>query len=221
MSEKPRDNALPARMEAEFSSLLSELTACGHQASELMVRTRLPGWCCPSLFFLSQRRRRKAIRQFQHGKNADHIPRTRALRLKLSRWFWPSPSLRVAICLCHAAQLFGRPDKQRRYRCEDAIDQMGLPMGISDDVLDSYASKVWITTPETQPGPTTYEQALQLLGVTRRDSRTDIKRAYRKRVSECHPDKLVQQNLSPAERSQAKDRLLKYQQAWELIDRRR
>lgn len=95
-----------------------------------------------------------------------------------------------------------------------------MPVSISDDILDSYASKIWITEPEAQPKPTTYEQALQVLGVTRRDSRTDIKRAYRKRVSECHPDKLAQQDLSPAELSLAKDRLQKYQQAWELIDRR-
>ncbi|WP_150911290.1 DnaJ domain-containing protein [Marinobacter halotolerans] len=248
MASKTPDNTLPRRMEAEFTSLLGELSACGHQASELMVRTRLPGWCRRSLFFflgyiakadgrvtekdigfaetlmralrLSQRQRRKAIRQFQQGKKADTIPRGRALRLRISHRLWPSPSLRVAICLCHAAQLSGRPGKKRRYRCEDAIDQMGLPIGISDDILDSYASKVWITEPETQAQPTTYEQALQLLGVTRRDSRAEVKRAYRKRVSECHPDKLAQRNLSAAELAQAKDRLLRYQQAWELVDRR-
>lgn len=248
MPEKKPENALPARMETEFASLLSELSACGHQAGELMVRTRLPGWCRRSLFFflgyvarsggrvtekdigfaetmmralrLSRRQRRKAIKQFQNGKNAQIIPPAQALRLKITHRLWPSPSLRVAICVCHAAQLFGRPDKQRRYRCEDAVYQMGLPVSISDDILDSYASKVWITEPETQPGPSTYEQALQLLGFTRRDSRAKIKRAYRKRVSECHPDKLAQQDLSPAELSRAKDRLLKYQQAWELVDRR-
>ena len=93
----------------------------------------------------------------------------------------------------------GRPEKPRRYRCEDAIDQMGLPIRVSDDILDSYASKVWITEPESQPRPSTFEQACQVLGVTRRDSREVIKRAYRKKVSECHPDKLAQQKLSPAE----------------------
>ncbi|WP_273070188.1 DnaJ domain-containing protein [Marinobacter sp.] len=57
------------------------------------------------------------------------------------------------------------------------------------------------------------------MGVTRRDSLEVIKRAYRKKVSECHPDKLAQQQVSPREHALAKDRLLHYQQAWELIKR--
>ncbi len=51
MTSETRDNNLPSRMEAEFSELLGELTACGHQATELLVRTRLPRWCRRSLFF--------------------------------------------------------------------------------------------------------------------------------------------------------------------------
>lgn len=242
-----RDTSLPARIEAEFSELLQELSSCGHQANELIMRTSLPRWCRRSLFFflgyiaksegrvteadigfaeammkalkLSMRQRRKAIDSFQKGKNTETIPALRALGLKLSHYVWPSPALRVAICLCHAAQLQGRPGKPRRYRCEDAIDQIGLPIRVSDDILESYASKVWITQPESRPAPTSYEQACQLLGVTRRDSFDVVKRAYRKKVSECHPDKLAQQSLSAMDRARAKDRLLRYQQAWELIKR--
>ena len=242
-----RDSALPARLEAEFSDLLRELASCGHQANQLIRRTSLPLWHRRHLFFflgyiaksegrvteadigfaeammkalrLSLRQRRKAIHWFQTGKNTEAIPRFRALGLKLSHYLWPSPALRMAICLCHAAQLQGRPAKPRRYRCEDAIDQIGLPVRVSDDILESYASKVWITQPESRPPPSSYEQACQLLGVTRRESLEGIKRAYRKKVSECHPDKLAQQTLSAAERARAKDRLLRYQQAWELIKR--
>lgn len=46
-----------------------------------------------------------------------------------------------------------------------------------------------------------------------------IKRAYRKKVSECHPDKLAQQQISVRDQNLAKERLLHYQQAWELIKR--
>src|SRR5690606_27204988 len=84
----------------------------------------------------------------------------------------------------------------------------------------SYASKVWIRTAAPPQKPATYEQACQILGVTRRDSLETIKRAYRKQVSACHPDKLAQQKLTPSEVAMAKDRLLRYQQAWELIRQR-
>lgn len=248
MPAETTDIILPARLEAEFSDLLNELSACGHQAHELLARTLLPGWCRRSLFFflgyiakaegrvteadigfaealmkalkLSPRQRKKAIAQFQNGKSAEELPPYKALGLRLTQRLWPSPALRVAFCLCHAAQLQGRPKKPRRYRCEDTIDQIGLPLRISEEILESYACKVWITQPESQPKPTSYEQACQLLGVTRRDSLDNIKRAYRKKVSECHPDKLAQQTLSASEQARAKDRLLRYQQAWELVKRR-
>ncbi|MCK2150827.1 MULTISPECIES: molecular chaperone DjlA [Marinobacter] len=248
MVESTEQPLLPGRIEAEFTSLLQELSACGHQTSTLLERTRLPGWCRLPLFYflgyiakaegrvseadihyteglikalkLSQRQRRRAINWFQSGKAAEQLPGLRGLSLRLSNRVWPAPALIVAICLCHAAQLMGRPGKQRRYRCEDAIDQIGLPVTVSDDIFDSYASKVWTRHAENLARPTSYEQACELLGVTRRDALIDIKRAYKKKVSGCHPDKLAQQQVSNEERALAKERLLRYQQAWELVKRR-
>ncbi|KEF30778.1 MAG: molecular chaperone DjlA [Gammaproteobacteria bacterium] len=235
-------------MEAEFSGLLRELAACGHQAPTLLDRARLPGWCRRPLFFflgyiakaegrvteadigyaegvikalkLSQRQRKRAINWFQEGKSVNELPRVRGLSFRLSNRLWPAPAITVAICLCHGSQLKGQPGKSRRYRCEDAIDQMGLPVSVSDDIFESYASKVWRRQADNLPQPTSYEQACQLLGVTRRETLTDIKRAYRRKVSECHPDKLAQQHMDAIEQRAAKDRLLRYQQAWELIKRR-
>lgn len=247
MAGSKRQPVLPARMDAEFSSLMRELSACGHQAPALIERAHLPRWCRRPLFFflgyiakadgrvteadigyaeslikamrLSKRQRRRAIGWFQDGKSAGQLPFIRGLAMRLSRRLWPSPALKTAICLCHASQLNGRPAKPRRYRCEDAIDQIGLPVSISEDIFDSYASKVWTRHSENLSRPTSYQQACELLGVTRRDSLEVIKRAYRKKVSECHPDKLAQQQVSPREHALAKDRLLHYQQAWELIKR--
>ena len=64
-----------------------------------------------------------------------------------------------------------------------------------------------------------FEQACELIGATRRTPLAEMKRSYRKKVSECHPDKLAQQDLSDAEMAGAKERLLRYQQAWEIIKR--
>lgn len=247
MTNSDRQPALPARMEAEFSRLMRELSACGHQAPALIERAHLPRWCRRPLFFflgyiakgegrvteadigyaealiksmkLSGRQRRKAIDWFQEGKSARQLPFLRGLAMRLSRRLWPGPALKTAICLCHASQLNGRPGKPRRYRCEDAIDQIGLPVSVSEDIFDSYASKVWARQSTNLSRPTSYQQACELLGVTRRDSLEIIKRAYRKKVSECHPDKLAQRKVSAGEQHLAKERLLNYQQAWELIKR--
>jgi len=247
MSTDSPQTALPPRMEAAFSSLLQRLSTANHQAQTLIGQTGLPRWCRHPLFFflgyiakadgrvseqdirfaenliaalaLSKRQRHKAIRSFQKGKASETLPAFSGLTLRLSHRFRPAPALKVAICLCHAAQLRGRPLKPLRYRCEDAIDQIGLPVTISEDIFDSYAIRMWGDLNDTASKPVTLEQAYTLLGVTRRDPVATIKRAYRKKVSECHPDKLAQQQLSVAEKAVAKERLLRYQQAWELIKR--
>ena len=102
MAGSNRQPVLPARMEAEFSSLMRELSACGHQAPALIERARLPRWCRRPLFFflgyiaksegrvteadigyaeslikamkLSKRQRRRAIGWFQDGKSAGQLP---------------------------------------------------------------------------------------------------------------------------------------------------
>lgn len=245
---KPTTPPLPARIESAFADLLRELSSCGHQASVLMERVRLPRWCQKPLFFflgyiakadgrvmeadiryaeslmkalkLSNRQRKKAIEQFQRGKDSERLPFRQGMMLRFMTSFWPGPVLKTAICLCHGAQVMGQPGKARRYRCEDAVDRIGLPMAVSDDIFESYASKVWIRSSRNVNKPTSYEQACQILGVTRRDDLETIKRTYRKKVSACHPDKLAQQRLTPSEMAMAKDQLLSYQQAWELIKQR-
>ncbi|WP_323751565.1 molecular chaperone DjlA [Marinobacter sp.] len=239
--------SLPASIESVFLDLLRELSSCGHQANTLIERAKLPRRCRKPLFFflgyiakadgrvmegdiryaellmkalrLSTRQRKKAIEQYQHGKNASGVPLHRGLWNRLLAKLSPSAAIKMAMCLCHGAQILGQPSKERRYRCEDAIDNLGLPMAISDDIFASYASKVWIRSAGTAAKPKNYEQACEILGVTRRDSFESMKRTYRKRLSTCHPDKLSQQNLSPPELAAAKDQLLRYQQAWELIKR--
>lgn len=227
---------------------LAAFSRCGSQANVLLETSPLPPWCRHALFRalgyiakadgrvletdirfaeslmaalkLSPGQRRKAISDFKQGKGTSQPgPRHRFL-FRMTTRLWPGPALTTALCLCHGAQITGRPSKARRYRCEDAIDQIGLPVSVSDDIFHYYAGKVWLQTASSIDKPATYDQACEILGVTRRDSLQVIKRSYRKKISACHPDKLAQQNLSPAEQANAKNLLLRYQQAWELIRQR-
>lgn len=244
MAPPLRKTQLSPRTEKAFSELLVALNDCNHKVSELLASKGVPGWCRGTLFFflgyiaradgrvteadirfaevlitalqLKPRQRKRAIARFQLGKDTRSLPVLKGLLLRLSRRVRPAIALKVAFALCHAAQLHGKPSTSRRHRVEDGIDQLGLNLVIADDILESYARKVWVQQPEHSPEPVNYEQACEIIGVTRRDSIDIIKKTYRKRVSECHPDKLAR-DLSIHEQNLAKERLLRYQQAWELI----
>ncbi|MDX1581846.1 MAG: molecular chaperone DjlA, partial [Alphaproteobacteria bacterium] len=219
----------------------------GHSPAKMITPRRLPRWGRRSLFYflgyiakadgrvspadisfaealmksleLNIRQRKRAIEQFRLGKQTENPSSFRGLGVRAMAGLYPSPGLRILFCLAHAAQLQGKPGKARRYRCEDAADLIGLPVRLLQEIFDSYARKVWVNRAELQPLPDSYEQACKLLGVGTREKFEKIKQAYRRRVSECHPDKL-DRNLGESDVAVAKERLLRYQKAWELIKRR-
>ncbi|MEI2266268.1 co-chaperone DjlA [Erwinia sp. CGal63] len=67
-------------------------------------------------------------------------------------------------------------------------------------------------------GPT-LEDACSVLGVKSSDDATTIKRAYRKLMSEHHPDKLVAKGLPPQMMEMAKQKAQEIQAAYDLIKR--
>jgi len=245
MSDSP---SLPPKLDNLLAGQLKRLASVGNQAGELVKQDGLPGPYRHLLFFflgfiakgsgrvtetdiayaqdlmtalgLSTRQRKRAIQHFQKGKGTGNLPLYRGLWLRAQTPLRTRAAVTTAICLCHGAQVLSQPAKPRRYRCEDSLIRLGLPVAIADEIFEHYASKVWAQGQAARAKPATYEQACLVLGVTRRDSLEEIKRQYRKKVSACHPDKLAQQKLTPSERAMAKDQLLNYQVAWELIKKR-
>ena len=71
---------------------------------------------------------------------------------------------------------------------------------------------------QAQRGPT-LEDACSVLGVKSSDDATTIKRAYRKLMSEHHPDKLVAKGLPPEMMEMAKQKAQEIQAAYDLIRR--
>lgn len=72
--------------------------------------------------------------------------------------------------------------------------------------------------PGRSQGPTP-EDACKVLGVSPRDDASAIKRAYRKLMSEHHPDKLVAKGLPPEMMEMAKQKTQALQQAYDLLKR--
>jgi len=71
---------------------------------------------------------------------------------------------------------------------------------------------------QAQRGPT-LEDACSVLGVKSSDDAATIKRAYRKLMSEHHPDKLVAKGLPPQMMEMAKQKAQEIQSAYDLIKR--
>ncbi|VAX77087.1 Co-chaperone protein DjlA [Serratia symbiotica] len=70
---------------------------------------------------------------------------------------------------------------------------------------------------EQERGEATIEDAYKVLGVTSQADTTTIKRAYRKLMSEHHPDKLVAKGLPPQMMEMAKQKAQEIQAAYDLI----
>ncbi|WP_227519779.1 co-chaperone DjlA [Mangrovitalea sediminis] len=234
---------LSGRAGEEFKNLLRELQACGHQAAELIGRAGLPRPAQLPLFQLlgyvaraegrvtekdiqfaesliralgfSNHRRRRAIAAFRQGKDLAELPSSLGRRLRLLLPLWPAPALRTAFMLCHAGQLNGPGALVRIQRVEEAVEQIGLPYEVVQDILESYRQKVWVTRPEGR-GDMNYDEACRILGESPQASFTTLKQAYRRLVGQYHPDKL-DANLSPTAKAAAKEQMLRYQEAWQRI----
>ena len=70
------------------------------------------------------------------------------------------------------------------------------------------------------PGPT-LDQAYKVLGLTRRASDDEVKRAYRRLLSQHHPDKLVSKGLPEEMMKLAAQKTHEIRQAYELITKAR
>lgn len=163
---------------------------------------------------LGRSARRKAIARFHQGRDSKTLPALKGTGLRLLLSLRLNTCLLIALCLCHASQLGGRPGKPKRYRCEDALDQIGLPLEVMDDIFACYAREIWQANLPARPK--SYHDACQILGVSSRDTFDAIKKSYRREVSKVHPDKLSG-TLTRAQEERARDQLMRLQQAWEIV----
>lgn len=225
--------------------LLQELASCGHHGARLLERTGLPFWAhgvlfrlmgfvaradgrvteldiryCESLmrnFGSSDRQRRHLIQRFSFGKKDSSavVP----FWFRFITYYWPHVTLRISIAVAHLCYQDGSESPARSARSRGAMLAQGLSSGVADRILESYRSKVWITSPsEGRNEPLTgLARACQIVGGKPSDSLEKLRQAYRRQRSLYHPDRVQHTDMDP---QLARNRLDEIHRAWDLINRR-
>jgi len=115
----------------------------------------------------------------------------------------------IRTMLEQAARLFGIPDFAVRRICQQVL-------GYDAFAGSSGRDERWRQAPP-RPSPSSREEDLALLGLTSGASQADVKKAYRQKAKELHPDRLHAQGLPEPMLKQASDRLAAINAAYERL----
>ena len=169
---------------------------------------------------LTKPRRREAIAAFNRGKAAD---------------FDPEPVIRQFVRVCgsqptllrvfleiqiQAAFADGRIEPAER----EALMRIAHALGLSDAEFARLEALLAGHYQQGPGAPTTaaaLDNAYQALGVDKQATDAEVKRAYRKLMSEHHPDKLIAKGLPDSMVELAKERSQEIQNAYETVKRSR
>lgn len=158
---------------------------------------------------LNEAARRRAMEAFNRGKLAgdDFARPLQGLRGRPER-----ADLVLRGCW-RMAWADGRVS-EREY---ELIQQWGRCLGWALEELNALADEYEPARRKAEVPSADYQAALRLLGVRRDSEAAAIKRAYRKLLSQHHPDKLAGAGATPAQIRAATERTGALHQAYELV----
>ena len=164
---------------------------------------------------LSADDKRSAIAQFNRGKQAD-FNLHRELQ-EFSRMSMLRPDLRRIFIEILLDALFadGRMTEPERRVLMLVAEELHITHRVLDRLIEAYGSG---PAGSYQAGPEAHaEEAYRVLGVSRNASAAHIKRAYRKLMSQYHPDKLIAKGLPPEMLEVAKQKAKDVNTAYDRI----
>lgn len=171
--------------------------------------------------------RQEAIRQFKRG--ADPAFDINATLDNFMKHCGQSFNLRqvLLVYLTVMALADGRLDPSERELLEQIARHLGYSRSEFNRILDMVLSQAHFSSGQQQQGQpraasaSDLDDAYKALGVTKEASNQEIKRAYRKLMSQYHPDKLMGQGVPEDMIAVATEQAKEIQVAYDLIKKHR
>ena len=184
---------------------------------------------------LSEQQRKQAIRYFNQGKadNFDIAPVISQFYRSSGRSY--SIKQMFLEMLLEVASAEGRINFAEWKLLLNICDQLRFPQQLFAALVkmrgfnvhskytrsDSYSNSSQNQYQQWKPPQRQKTDSYQILGVTKTDTKVVIRRAYKKLMSQHHPDKLIAKGLPPEMIEIAKKKTQNIQAAWEDIKERR
>jgi DnaJ like chaperone protein len=169
---------------------------------------------------LSPQMKREAIRLFNQGKQPDFDLAAAMQRLKAACWQYPNllrTFLEIQIQIANA-------DGQISAGKRTALRMICGELGIRGFMFDQFEQQAYAQQSyqryyqQPRPDPSRHlADAYQILNLSRDASDAEVKKAYRRLISQNHPDKLMSQGLPPEMIKLANERTQKIKSAYETI----
>lgn len=168
---------------------------------------------------LSEQQREQARAAFTRGKAPDFDLDAEVDRLKVSIAFGRGPLLRLFLQLqCMAVAADGQVHPLEHAMLVRIARRLGLTeRDVAQLEALLRAATAGPSAPGAPPPRARLDDAYTALGLTPDVSDADVKRAYRRLVSENHPDKLAAKGLPESMRQVAEERTREINTAYDLI----